>query len=159
MINFEEWKEKIRQELKLLEIDNREMQTISEYFEYLNETHLKSNSIKEILISASQNPEKPDLYLFTDSLQIKIPFFPKFSPISSTRLDKDRKSKYEINSIKKSIISINIEIIDKTSKQSRMVKIDYQLKSGATFSIIGNSDYSKKMEMIANTILLPHLEN
>ncbi|GAB6286538.1 MAG: hypothetical protein STSR0009_27390 [Methanoregula sp.] len=159
MINFEDWKEKFRQELNVLEIDNREMQTIGEYFEYLNKTPLEGNSIKEILMSTSQIPEKPDLYLFTDTLQIKIPYFPKFSHKSSKRLDEDRKSKYEINSIKKSIVSINIEIIDKTYNNPRTVKIDYQLKSGATFSIIGTSDYSTKLEKIANMILLPNLEN
>ena len=159
MVDFEELREKTLQELKVLEIDNREIQTIHEYFEYLNKTYLKSNSIKEILISTSQNPEKPDLYLFTDTLQIRIPFFPKFSRTSSTRSDEDRRSKYEINSIKKSIVSINIEIIDKTDKNPRTVTIEYQLKSGATFSIIGTKDYSTKLEMIANTVLLPNLEN
>jgi hypothetical protein len=151
MIIGEDLPNKSREELDITGIDGREIQTILEFFEYFKEIPPLNDPIKEIFISKNPEPQKPDLYLFTDLLQIKIPSFPKFVPEAYGVPADNRKTIYEIVPIRKNIVSVCIE------KIPRMVKIEYEMRNGKKFSLNGIRENALKVELLLKSIILPNL--
>jgi hypothetical protein len=152
----DEFQKNIREALIISEIDNREIQSIIEYLKYLNGNLPTNEIITNLFISNNPDPLKPDLYLFTDSLQIRVPDFPKFDPKFSER--QDLKTTYVITPIKKTIISIDVEILKRNKGLPKTINVNYELKSGKTFSLCGKEENSLKLEFIVKEILLTNLE-
>jgi len=142
-------------ELKLAGIDERNLNTIHEYEEYVKNCLPASEVIKDMFIDVNREKLLSDLFFFTDGLMIEIPDFitffdDKFHP---------KKLNFTIHPIKKAILFCTMKISASTGSDPRIVEVNFDLKSGATFSIFERKGNAEKLEYIARTYLIPNLGN
>jgi hypothetical protein len=149
--------ENIGEQLSILNIDDREYRTINKYCMYLKEIPPQNDCIKEVFISINQESNQPDLFFFTDLFQIRIPSFPKYDPHSPQIPDNNQKSKFEIDLIKKCIVSIDFEIVPKNQNTVRTVNVSYKLKNGKNISLTGKNENSLKLEFLIKNIFMANI--
>jgi hypothetical protein len=154
----DELRDTLFEKLRSFRIDERNIQSITEYFNYLEKNLPINCIINELYIARNKNPIESDLYLFSDNIQIKIPSFVQFDPLLDGKNRQIRKTVYEINPIKKFITSLKIEYTKDISNSSETAKLDYKLKSGISYTISGENAEIRLLESIINNILSKNLD-
>jgi hypothetical protein len=142
-------------ELRLAGIDDRNINTIHEYEEYLKKSLPSTEIIKDLFIDVDFEMLLSDAYFFTDGLMIEIPDFVAFY---DGKLH-SKKMNFTIHPIKKAIRILTIKKSEAKGLDPRTFEVNFGLKTGSTFAFSAIKENSLKLEFIADTYLIPNLEN
>ena len=142
-------------ELQVAGIDERNITTVHTYEEYLKKNLPQSEVIRDLYINLDYEMLLSDLYFFTDGLMIEIPDFVTYY------LDKfhPKNMNFTIHPMKKAIVVLSMKISEEKGSNPRAVEVNFELKKGDTFSFSAKRENSAKLEFIADTYLIPNLEN
>jgi len=142
-------------ELRLAGIDDRNIDTIHEYEEYLAKVLPSSEIVRDMFIDVDFEMLLSDLYFFTDGFMVEIPDFVTFHQGKYH----PKKLNIIIHPVKKAIIFINMKLSEAKGSGPHTFEVSFRTKAGTTFAFSGTGENSAKLEHIAKTFLIPNLEN
>ena len=137
-------------ELRQTGIDDRNIATIHAYEEYLRALLPPTEVIRDMFIDVNFEILLSDLYFFSDGCMIEIP---DFVTVYQGKVH-PKKMDFTIHPIKNGILFLKMKV----SSDPRTVEVNFQLKTGATFSFSEMMANSVKLEYITKTYLVPNLD-
>ena len=142
-------------ELQLAGLDDRNITRIHEYEEYLKKSLPSSEVVRDMYINVDYEILLSDAYFFTTGLMIEIPDFVTYyqSKFHLKQMD------FTIHPIRNAITYLTMKIAEAKGSDPRSVEINFGLKAGDTFSFSAMKENSVKLESIAQTFLMPNLDN
>lgn len=143
-VEFEILRKEILKSLIFNELDERKIQQICEHFESLSAFLPNTERITNFYIQLNEDKEKSDLYLFSDSFQIKVACF-------ADRLQRSYAISYLKNLVKN--LSITYEEVHYTQK----INIEYTLDLNKNVSLSGIKENRIRLEDILKELLVKNI--
>jgi hypothetical protein len=142
-------------ELQFTGIDDRNIETINLYAEYLANNLPTTEPIRDIFISVDPEQVLSDLYFFTDTMMVEVPDFITFYDGNVHT----KKMNFTIHPLKNNITFLNQIISEATGSSPRTVQIKFELKTGASFKFTELKENSRKLEYISKSYLIHNLSH
>jgi hypothetical protein len=142
-------------ELRFTGIDDRNIETINRYAEYLENNLAATEPIRDIFISVDPEQVLSDLYFFTSTMMIEVPDFVTFYDGKVH----PKKMNFTIHPLKNNITYLNQIVSEATGSSPRTVQIKFELKTGASFKFTELKENSKKLEYISKSYLIHNLSH